>query len=195
MVFGQFKSRVAVMDQEDASFVEWDALISIRYQGDAQITDHPVEGLEDVTDHIRALPVVIDMRAIVSNTPAIAFASLRATPSVPGTDPATRAEAAFLFLEGCKNDGTLLHLVSSLFDYENMAIKSLGCTRDKETSNIIDITLTLRQIQIATTERVAAAAPNVNKQKRGKQVKAPSATPTAERSEGLLQSFFNLFGG
>jgi len=194
-LFGQFQSTVAVVDKEFSDVLTFDALVSATYTGTAEVTDHPVEGTVDISDHIRAMPKELQLRGIVSNHPILFLASFRATPSVPGTDPATRAEAAFLFLEGVKDRGELVHVSTSLFDYTDMAITSLSVTRDKDTSNIVDISLTLREILIATTELVKA--PEVGKPTSlGKKTKKIAPKPVAEKARSLsVRGIRFFFGG
>jgi hypothetical protein len=193
-VFGQFRSTVAIVDNEFVDVLTFDALVSASYTGNAQVTDHPVEGVTDITDHIRALPKELQIRGIVSNHPVMFLASFRALPSVPGTDPATRAEAAFLFLEQAKDQGKLMHVSTSLFDYTNMAITSLSVSRDKDTSNIVDISMTLREVLIATTELVLA--PEIGKPTSlGKQTKKAAPAPIAAKAQSILAKLFGAFGG
>lgn len=198
-LFKQFKSTLAVVDKETSDILTFDALMSVTYTGNAQLTDHPVEGVTDITDHIRRLPKEIQLRGIVSNHPAILLATFRADPSVPGTDPATRAEAAFQFLERVKDEGQLVHLITAgqMFDYTNLAISSLSVTRDKDTSNIVDISLTLREMLIAVTEKVAAPSVVNDKKPKDKGHQPPQpATPAVESdSSALFNAISSAFGG
>jgi hypothetical protein len=192
----KFRSRVAIMDLEETQFLEFDALISATYSGTAVLTDHPVEGSIDITDHIRRQPKQVQIKIVVSNSPIIVLASLRATPSVPGTDPATRAEAAFLFLEDIKDNGKLVHLSTNLFDYTNMAISSLSVTRDKDTSHVLEADITLREIQIAaaetTTPPVPADSTKTKKKNLGNKAKQPAPEPARQSA---LTKLFGIFGG
>lgn len=192
-LFGQYRSRIAIMDQELVNFVEFDALVKATYSGGAQITDHPVESLKDVTDHIRPTPVEMQLQGIVSDHPVLALASFRATPAVPGTDPSARAEAAFYFLESMRQTSSLAHVFTSLWELENMVITSLSCTRDKDSSRIVDISLTLREIEVAKTEVIAIevkAKTNI-----GKKGKAPVSAPMAVKAQSILSKLFSAFGG
>jgi hypothetical protein len=190
-LFGRFKSTVAVVNKEQTDVLTFDALVSSTYTGNAQVTDHPIEGVADITDHIRAAPKELQLRGIVSDHPILFLASLRATPSVPGTDPATRAEAAFKFLEGVKDRGELVHVSTSMFDYTDMAITSLSITRDRQTANIADISLTLREILVAKTELIKA--PKVGKPtSKGKQVKKQADKTVEKKAQNKKSVLFRL---
>lgn len=190
----QFRSRVAVMQNETAQYLEFDALISVSYAGAAQITDHPVENGADMSDHIRRRPKQIELSGIVSNDPIIYLASFRATPSVPGTNPAGRAEAAFKFLEDAQDRGLLMHVVTSMFDYEDMAITSLGCTRDVETGNVAAMSLSLREVQKATTETVAAVRSVTRPRNLGKRTKKAAPPAVEEKSAAMLHRLATAAG-
>ena len=191
----QFKSRVAIVDQEATSFLEFDAMVQATYTGTSQLTDHPVEGSLDVTDHIRQMPLEITLRGIVSNHPIVMLASARAKAAVNGGDPSARASEAFYFLESIRQLGQLVQITTSLFDETDMAITSLSCTRDKDTNNIVDISLTLRKLQIAVTETVAAPATPTKPTNLGKKVKKPAPPAAAVKSQSLLVRITNAFGG
>jgi hypothetical protein len=188
------------MDRELSEFVEFDALVSASYTGAADVTDHPVEGAPDITDHIRRRPKELQLRGVVSNFPILALASLHKDPAVPGTDRDTRAEAAFLFLEGLKDDGKLVHVSTSLFDIEDMAITMLSCTRDKDSSNVADISLTLREILVARTELVVQSTEPLDAGKKeklnlGKKTLKPASQPVAEDTRSFGVRLINAAAG
>lgn len=192
-LFSTFHSRVALMDSEATNVIEFDATMSISYTGNAQLTDHPVEGTLDVTDHIRRMPKELQMRVVVSDDPIMILASLRRKSATANGDPDARAADAFFFLEGLKDLGSLVHVTTSLWDMENMVITALGCTRDKNSGNIVDMTLTLREIMIAETEEVKTAPGKpLNKGKRTKKTAPPAI---AGKVTSLLSKLFSAFGG
>lgn len=199
LVFGgePRRTRVAIASTDGLTFLELDATLSERYQGDAVVTDHPVEEGSDITDHIRRSPERVDIEAQVSNHPIVALASLRATPILPGGDPRQRAEEAFEFLRGIKDAGLLVDLSTTLADYENFALISLGVTRDKDTRNIVALSMSFREVQIALTQTVAAPAPAEPERKgrstKGKKPKAAPPAPPAEKSQSILASVFGGF--
>ncbi len=192
----KFRTRIAIVDRE-TQYLEIDATVSETHTGSAQLTDHPVESSTDITDHIRRLPEELQITGIVSDTPIIALASLRATPSVPGTNPAARAEAAYQFLKDIKDQGRLVDVATKLRDYTSMAITSLSVTRDKDTANVLSFSLSLREIQIATTEVVTPPVPLDTEKKKKKNLgnKAKTETAPEPAKQSVLTRVFSLFGG
>jgi hypothetical protein len=177
----------------------FDAIISETHQGDAVVTDHPVEEGSDISDHVRRTPEALTCRIIVTDHPIIIARSLRAQPSIRGGDPFNRAADAYGFVKELKDGAKIVGFSTTLRDYANMVITSTAATRDKDTGNILDMTLTIREITIANTETVQAPEPvnpsRKNKTNLGKKPKA-SATPATEaKTQSLLSQVFSAFGG
>ncbi len=187
-------TRVAIID-EATQFIEFEATISASHQGSATITKHPVEAGSNVTDHIRTEPDTLNLDVVVSDTPLIILASLRAEPSVPGGNPRTRSVDAYEFIKGIKDKGKTVSISTKLRDYDSMAISSIGITQDAVTGNIARMSIDFEEIKIATTQTVDVPEP-VNpsrkpKESIGKTSKAP-ATPKVTENVSVLRG---LFGG
>lgn len=187
-----FLTRIAIVDRA-TQFLELEATVRETHTASAQVTDHPVENSTDITDHIRRLPEELQLEGIVSDTPILVLAAFRATPAVPGTDPTARAKAAYEFLRDIKDQGRLVDVSTKLRDYSNMAITNFSVSRDKDTSNILAFSLTLREIQIATTEVVAGPALAKGAANRGKKAKALATPPVSAQAQSILTRLFNLF--
>lgn len=193
------KKRSTIFLQDNPELLmEFDAVIRETHQGDAQITDHPVEEGSDISDHVRRQPESLQLSAIVSDFPIVIARSNFAKPSAPGGDPNNRAKDAYDFLDDLKNKGFVVGLSTSLRDYRNMVITSLGVTRDKDSGNMASIQLALREITIAQTETVAAPEPvNASRKKKtklGKKQKK-AATPATETKTSLLVDLIgSIFG-
>lgn len=181
-------SRIALMD-DDGQGLEFDASMSEGHTTTAATTDHPVEDGADQSDHIRIEPDVLVIRGIVTNHPIIFLASVFARPSVPGGDPASRAQDAFEFLRRIKERRKLVSVSTVLRDYADMAITSISVTQEAATANITDMSIRLRQFLKATTETVAPPEPvNVSRGKKtdkGKQQKNEREAPEEEPDESL----------
>lgn len=178
--------------------LELEATLEEGHAGTAETTDHPVEDGADITDHIRRKPEELTLKGIVSNRPILLLASLRAEPSIPGGDPATRAEDAYGWLLETKDQGLLLQISTTLRDYANMAIIGMNVVRDKDRRNVLEVDLTLREIIIATTEQVAA--PTTENPARGaasqlgRKAAAPAPAATGGASQSILAGLFSAFG-
>lgn len=185
------KQRVAIAIQDDPTqFLEFDAALSETHTGNANVSDHPVENGVDMTDHIQRTPEELQIVGIVSDTPLLALASLRAEPSIVGGDPQNRSQDAYGFLKGIKDAAQLVQVTTTLRDYASLAITGMSVVRDKDKSKIVELSLVLREIIIATTEQVEAPEPAKKPRKKrtnqGKKAKPPAAPPVAEKSSSAL---------
>jgi hypothetical protein len=183
--------------------VQFDASVSEVHTDEVEITDHPVEDGSDISDHIRKLPITLEMNGVVTNNPLVFLASIRAKSPVTTDTSNTndRVGAAYAKLREMQESGELLDVVTSLRDYSNMAIKSLSVTRDASTGNILDSSLTLREITIARALTVDVPIPiaaKVSKKKetnKGNKSKEAATTEQAAKSESVLGSILSALGG
>lgn len=191
-------TRVTIQD-DDAQFLEFDALVSASHDGSAVITRHPVEAGSNVTDHIRREPDTLNVRGIVTDSPIIVDASANAQPSVPGGNPETRSADAYAFLRRIKDEGQTVKVTMRLRDYDNMAITSLSVTQDALTANIVDMGVVLEEVVIVETATTDAPEPVNPSRKRkedtGKKTKNATSTAVADDSRSLLTELFSSFGG
>ena len=171
------KQPVSLTWESDANqFIVFDATLSEGHTGRSEITSFPVEGGSDHTDHIRRLRDELSLVVAVADNQILRANQVR-TPANTGGEVGQRSVSAYNFLVQSKNQGKLVAVFTTLRTYRNMAIESIDVTRDANTSQIIQANLQLKEILIATTERVDApepsktrAAPARNKKKnRGKQ--------------------------
>lgn len=191
-------SRIALMD-DDGQGLEFDASMSEGHTTTATTTDHPIEDGADQSDHIRIEPDQLTIRGIVSNHPIIFLASVFARPSVPGGDPASRAQDAFEFLRRTKESRKLVSASTIMRDYTDMAITSITATHEANTGNIADMDVRLKQFLKATTETVAPPAPsNPSRGKstdKGKQQKNEKPESTQQGEESILSRAASAISG
>jgi hypothetical protein len=114
---------------------------------------NPVEDGADMTDHIQRTPEELQIVGIVSDTPVLFLASLRAQPAVTGGDSKDRAKDAYTFIKEIKDGGKLVQVSTSLRDYTNMAVVGLSVIRDKETSRVVEMALSLQTKQGKKTKQ------------------------------------------
>lgn len=126
-----------------AGAVEFDATLSESHTAGNEITKHPVEVGSDITDHIRRQPEKLTLQGIVSNTPLVFLASLTESP--------TRAEEAYEKLKEIKDNGQLISVVTTLRQYDNMALVNMSVVRDVQNGNVLNATLELEEILTAET--------------------------------------------
>lgn len=189
-VSGKQQRGSITLQEDDSRVLLFDAVVSETHIGNAVTTDHPVESGADMTDHIQRTPEELQIIGIVSDTPVLFLASIRAQPSVPGGDSRNRAKDAYSFIKEIKDGGKLVDVVLSLREYTNMAIVGLSVIRDKETSRVVEMAISLREILIATTEQVAAPEPETDARKKtvkqGKKTKQPETNANQNQARTLL---------
>lgn len=195
--------RVFIMENETLAGFEFSATMDETHSGDADIVTHPIEGdaygnIRDVTDHIRPRSETVQLNAVISNTPIIALASLRAPRILDSNDFRENGEAAYRQLKTWKNRGTLLSLFTTLEVYESMVIKSISVVRDVDRSDSVFVSLTLQEIFISVTETTAAPELGEGKGGRGGKRnlgKKGKGTPPAAAGtkSSLLFKIFSFF--
>jgi hypothetical protein len=154
-----------------------DAVLTERHHDESEITEHPVEQGSVISDHIFNRPAHLDL--------TYAWA--------PGSQYNTSQDPGFLnTLYGqmlqLKANATLFRVVTGKRTYENMAIKSLGVVTDKETENVLDLTIELVEILMALTSSSTISAMS--------QQSLPQKTaPTVPQGQVNLQPGTNFNGG
>lgn len=176
--------KVVAEGQPDAILIQFDASISERFSRRKDVTQHPVEAGSDISDHSRTLPLEITIRGWVTDDPIIVLASVNATPSVAGGSINARVANAWKELNRIMDEESIVKVISGLDSFDNMILKSLDVTRDKNTGRILDATISLEQITIATTEVIEIPTPrpepgqgSSNRARKTKNGKKVSKTP------------------
>src|SRR4030065_929781 len=155
--------------------VQLDCTISEIHTDEAKITDYPVQTGSVVSDHIRLQPTTIELEVIVTNTPTsymfgpdVQFNRYAKTPvsvvsSMSPASPLTsdlnpvedRVNVAYGELRRILQEGEVVSVLTTLRDYDDMAITKSIVTRDKEKGNALFVKLTLSEIIMAETQTVA----------------------------------------
>lgn len=178
--------------------VQFDASISEVHSDSSEVTDHPVEEGSDITDHIRKLPSAIEINGRITNTPIVLLASVFAkSPIVDNLVPSvgTRVFDGYQELLNIQAQGIIVDVITSLRDYENMAITNVQVNRDKDTGNVLDATISLREVVIANSISVSLPVPLAvaNKPKVNKGKKPPNASSDGQ-TETAASMLSQLFG-
>jgi hypothetical protein len=139
--------------------VQFDCILSETHSGDATVSDHPVEEGSDITDHIRALPEELELNGLVSDTPISLKYPEKSPVSTDLAPTLKRVDAAYAALQDAKNKGEPVDVITSLRKYSNMAITAFSVTKDAANGNVLNCTLSLRQIIIAKTQTVKLPVP------------------------------------
>jgi len=171
----------------DVGVVQFDCSVSETHNHEVDVTSHPVEDGADVSDHIRKLPVGLEINGLVTNTPVIFLASLQAPSPIWGDLKRTtdRVDAAYEKLQEIMDNGEMVDVVTSLKLYENMAITSLSVVRDVDRGNVLDCTMSLREIILAKKLTIDLPTPKevANKIAQNKGKKGSKAASAKEASK------------
>ena len=180
--------------------LEFDCSLAETHTEDAEVTDHPVELGATISDHIRTLPVSVEINGLITNTPLVYLASLFAKSPVkmdlsfPVHD---RVDAAYKKLIELKDGGALIDVVTSLRTYSDMAITSISVSRDAANGNVLNCTVALREIKTSISLALDMPIPddvaNKAEEEMGKKSKENATQPqtnaaTAPELESMLSS-------
>jgi|SRR6185503_3872212 len=100
-----------------------------------------------------------------------------------------RVAAVYEELLKIRNSGTLVGIITTLREYENMGIAMIEVLRDANSGNILALSLEFKEVQFGSTEEVPV--PIIPRGKADKGTKAPklSAPGGAERASALYNAF------
>lgn len=109
-----------------------DVVVTERHKAEIAITEIPIENGARITDHAFILPKKITLDGATSN-----------------------ATASFNALVALQESRVPFTLVTGLFVYNNMLVKSISADRDKQFSTVLKFTADLQEIIIVSTSYVA----------------------------------------
>lgn len=155
---GKIIQRVAIND------VLLDASITETHQGDAEVTEHPIETGGNIVDHVRPKAETLTLEGIISNTPI-----------AQGKHEEDTVQGNYNRLRAMKDEGQLLTIRTRLRTYANMVMTSFQVPRNAQTGDVLRFTATFKQIRFVTNQtamiaktKVAKAKPIVDKGPQGK---------------------------
>jgi len=120
-----------------------DAVVEELHSDESEITEHPVEVGSVIADHMYKLPSELALTYVWSM----------------GSVQNTSRDNSFLksiyqqFLT-LKDSATLMQVITGKRVYKNMVVRSLAVRTDKETENLLELRIGLREIILATTQTV-----------------------------------------
>lgn len=181
--------------------IDVDAAVSQMHESASEITEHPVERGNSVSDHSRPKPDRLTIEGIVTNTPinlvqrrrvvSSQGATIQAVVGTPIDGAEGRAEAAERKLRDLKEKGTLVTVVTRLRTYRNMMIESLQFPQDAHTGDALRFTAQLKAIVIVQNKvtPVTVRKERAKKQKLHKQETKPSVAEGEKADRGVFQAF------
>lgn len=170
--------------------VTLDCTVSESHADEVEITNHPVESGSTISDHIRKQPLVLELEGIITNTPVVFLASVQAESPVdldfiPCRD---RVSRGYEELRRIQDAGELVDVVTSLRNYSNMAIQSLGVKRDASSGNILSLSISLREV-------ITANASTIDALSKISQGKVPKKDLQPSKEQNARQIMDRLGGG
>ena len=169
----------------------------VRLRIEAHITNTPVRPEKTFMDGAEMETQGIDLQAVVMNPPLV-----RVGPIPIGGGLATvsfsavvltsaqnfdRVRAVYEALLALQRTGTIIRIVTSLREYDDMVIRNMSVPRTAEDGSAITVTFDAQQIRFATTETVSAPDPL---EARGRpQINRGRQEPTPQVAEPPNQSF------
>lgn len=124
------------------------------------ITDHPVEEGFNISDHSRPNPDQVTFNAVISNTPIDEGQANEAVRSGGFTFQTTQvaagaigatdgfAQGEWLKLRQLRDNGTLVKVVSTLGDYDSMAIESISIPRNAKKYDAVYFTIGFKRVRV-----------------------------------------------
>lgn len=136
-----------------------DASIRENHSINGEVSEHPVESGADIVDHYSVKPRSISIEGTITNTPIeTGFPGQTAVASVTAIangdeDPVANAWSE---IERYFEQAVVLKITTSLKNYDNMVLVSIGVNRSASTGNELRFSLSAREIRIVSTEEAAA---------------------------------------
>lgn len=119
---------------EYSTLITLDGVLSETHSASASVTSHPVEGGENITDHVQREPRLLSMTLTHS-----------ATPLHEVGEPFRVEKAHAIFTQALKL-GYPLRVVSSLEDYGSLILTKYTVNRDRSTANELRASLEFKEV-------------------------------------------------
>lgn len=179
-----------------------DASLEETHTSASEVTEHPVEEGANISDHIRPLPDTLEINGVVTNHPLFLLPSISAPSPIQGDNQSQsdRVKAAYDKLQEIQKAGELVKVITSLREYDNMAITGFAVIRNAANGNVLNATISLTEIITAKVETTEAPVP-VNKtaakttDQGKKNTKAADDAVTNETNKSLAATGFDAITG
>ena len=120
----------------------FDAFLKESHSGSVRVTEHPVQGGSNISDHAYNLPDRLTLDVLVSD-------SVESIISGQFTGGDTKSTSAYEILRSLKERRVLVSVRTRLHYYTNMIIESLNTSGDYRSSNSLRCSVVLRQVMMA----------------------------------------------
>lgn len=170
--------------------IELDAVLNENHSSKVRVTSNPVELGADITDHKITEPKELNILGVVSDTPiGIINATgqiIDNTTSLFGSSSSsnvTRSTQAYLAIEQLQQANELIEIQTNIKLYTNMIITNLSLVQDKDSSRIVLMNISLKEIIIVESETIEIGA---NQLEEGTTTIQSSSTSQRGRQEPIV---------
>lgn len=120
----------------------FDAFTKENHVGSVRVTEHPVQGGSNISDHAYNLPDKLTLEVLVSD-------SVESIVSGQFTGSKSKSVTAYEILRSLKERRVLVSVRTRLYYYTNMIIENLSVSDDYKSANSLRCTVSLRQVMMA----------------------------------------------
>lgn len=142
------------------------ATVEETHSDELEITEHPIDQGASITDHAFMRPREVMVKFGFSNSAgsggAYSNAGLPTLPSVLSGSGAQQIDEIYQQLLGMQATRQLISVQTARRKYDNMLIKSLRVTTNRETENALIVEALFRQVILVATQVVTVSAPAAN---------------------------------
>lgn len=172
------KSRVQFIQNKTSTIIQFDASLKEQHTRDSPPTEFPIENGQSISDHVIIKPFSLELTGVISDTPIGGIQGLltEAATSVTSTllppvgviaagvvgsslisalskskSPSVAAYAQLLSLQA---NAQPFDVLTSLYRYSSMWIKSISVPRDSDTGKALIFTVSLAQLILVSPQSV-----------------------------------------
>lgn len=164
--------------------IEAHVVLRERHNDELEITEHPIERGGVIADHAFKRPAEVTVECGWSNSPPATLVSFVAG-LVSGKPPQLSVQEVYTKLLDMQNSLELIDVLTGKRSYKSMLIRSLNVETDPKTENALLVSVTMRQINLASTQVLTLAPgagtnqadPSVTKSTAEKGVKTLANSP------------------
>lgn len=121
-----------------------------------KISEHPIDSGAVVTDHVQQQPRECSVTGIFSCHPIGSYSSDEIDIDEKEKITNNRALEKYLSIEKIAKEKKPIRLVTDLFDYPSMLIKSISVNRDKASGEMVTFQMSLIEYQSVTLSQVSS---------------------------------------
>ncbi len=202
-----------IIEMSNLDTLRFDVVSQETHKLDNEITEHPVESGANVSDHVRAELDNVTLEVFVSNCPISPFDRFSYDSDIGNVQASTISDSksvsvlrfpeardnvvdTYTKLRQLRDDATLLQVITRLYNYENVVIKSVGIPRSAADGDGARMTIEFKEIRLVETKKVPTPIVTVPRAKAVVNSGAKNTKPAADKesvAHKALESLKGLF--